>query len=232
MMLVKSVQDRDGVFVGLRQFQEYFQTPALRQSIGHTLAVAGDGDRDHDSAGIHVRLRADAQLHAAEGHVPRHRADADPGAVAAGRDLVHPVVRYAGPAQVDAGRRLGLWADRHHHQLDLCGVSACVDDHPDVAAAVRRAAVRGGGIARHADVAQVLYHHSARREVRSDQRGDGGFFLFRQRIRHPEGHRRQLQRARTRHLQAGHRPAELQQGRGRQHRCCWCRSWSRSSSTG
>jgi iron(III) transport system permease protein len=41
MLLVKSLQDRDGVFVGLRQFQEYFQTPALRQSIVHTLAVAG-----------------------------------------------------------------------------------------------------------------------------------------------------------------------------------------------
>jgi iron(III) transport system permease protein len=41
MILVKSVQDRDGAFVGLRQFQEYFQTPALRQSILHTLAVAG-----------------------------------------------------------------------------------------------------------------------------------------------------------------------------------------------
>ncbi len=41
MLLVKSVQDKDGLFVGLRQFEEYFQTPALRQSILHTLAVAG-----------------------------------------------------------------------------------------------------------------------------------------------------------------------------------------------
>src|SRR6202162_6694124 len=40
MILVKSVQDRDGVFVGLRQFQEYLQTPALRTSILHTLSVA------------------------------------------------------------------------------------------------------------------------------------------------------------------------------------------------
>ncbi len=40
MLLVKSVQDRDGVFVGLQQFREYLQTPALQQSILHTLAVA------------------------------------------------------------------------------------------------------------------------------------------------------------------------------------------------
>ncbi|HEY3179666.1 MAG TPA: putative 2-aminoethylphosphonate ABC transporter permease subunit [Casimicrobiaceae bacterium] len=40
MILVKSVQDRDGAFVGLLQFQQYFQTPALRQSIVNTLWVA------------------------------------------------------------------------------------------------------------------------------------------------------------------------------------------------
>jgi iron(III) transport system permease protein len=39
-ILVKSVQDKDGHFVGLRQFIDYFQTPALQQSILHTLAVA------------------------------------------------------------------------------------------------------------------------------------------------------------------------------------------------
>ena len=40
MILVKSVQDRDGVFVGLAQFREYFATPSLRQSIWNTLWVA------------------------------------------------------------------------------------------------------------------------------------------------------------------------------------------------
>jgi iron(III) transport system permease protein len=40
MILVKSVQDRDGAFVGLKQFQDYLQTPALRTSILHTLSVA------------------------------------------------------------------------------------------------------------------------------------------------------------------------------------------------
>ncbi|TMH35533.1 MAG: putative 2-aminoethylphosphonate ABC transporter permease subunit [Betaproteobacteria bacterium] len=41
MILVKSVQDRDGAFVGLQQFRDYFDTPALRQSIVHTLSIAG-----------------------------------------------------------------------------------------------------------------------------------------------------------------------------------------------
>src|SRR5450432_3366030 len=40
MILVKSVEDKNGAFVGLQQFQDYFQTPALQQSILHTLSVA------------------------------------------------------------------------------------------------------------------------------------------------------------------------------------------------
>ena len=40
MILVKSVQDKDGAFVGLLQFQQYFQTAALRQSIVNTLLIA------------------------------------------------------------------------------------------------------------------------------------------------------------------------------------------------
>src|SRR5437899_708413 len=40
MILVKSVQDKGGAFVGLLQFQQYFETPALRQSIVNTLWVA------------------------------------------------------------------------------------------------------------------------------------------------------------------------------------------------
>jgi iron(III) transport system permease protein len=39
-ILVKSVQDKSGAFVGLAQFREYFATPALRSSIWNTLWVA------------------------------------------------------------------------------------------------------------------------------------------------------------------------------------------------
>ncbi|MEO7156690.1 MAG: putative 2-aminoethylphosphonate ABC transporter permease subunit [Vicinamibacterales bacterium] len=39
-ILVKSLQDRNGAFVGLLQFREYFGTPALNHSIWNTLWVA------------------------------------------------------------------------------------------------------------------------------------------------------------------------------------------------
>jgi len=39
-ILVKSVQDKAGAFVGLQQFQDYFATPALQSSIWNTLWVA------------------------------------------------------------------------------------------------------------------------------------------------------------------------------------------------
>lgn len=40
MILVKSVQDKDGAFVGLDLFRAYLATPALRQSIWNTLWIA------------------------------------------------------------------------------------------------------------------------------------------------------------------------------------------------
>src|SRR5580765_6807543 len=40
MILVKSVQDKEGAFVGLLQFREYLATPRLRDSIWNTLWVA------------------------------------------------------------------------------------------------------------------------------------------------------------------------------------------------
>jgi iron(III) transport system permease protein len=39
-ILVKSVEDRNGAFVGLLQFRDYFATPALSRSIWNTLWVA------------------------------------------------------------------------------------------------------------------------------------------------------------------------------------------------
>ncbi len=39
-LLSKSLEDMDGNFVGLQNFQEYFQTPALLTSITNSLSVA------------------------------------------------------------------------------------------------------------------------------------------------------------------------------------------------
>ncbi len=40
MVVMKCVEDRDGRFVGLANFSAYFQTPALWNSVGHSLFVA------------------------------------------------------------------------------------------------------------------------------------------------------------------------------------------------
>ena len=39
-LLSKSLEDMDGNFVGLQNFHEYFQTPALLNSITNSLSVA------------------------------------------------------------------------------------------------------------------------------------------------------------------------------------------------
>ena len=62
---------------------------------------------------------------------------------------------------------------------------------------------------------QFLHHHAAFRALRAGERRDGRLLVHGQRFRHSEGHRRQLPRARDRHLPAGHRTAELQPRRGR-----------------
>ena len=67
-ILVKSVQDKDGAFVGLLQFREYFGTPrAPAVDLEHALGGA-DRDGDHRPARLHVRLCADALVHARQGH--------------------------------------------------------------------------------------------------------------------------------------------------------------------
>jgi len=77
MILVKSVQDKDGAFVGLLQFRQYFETAALRQSIVNTLFRRDDRDRYHRAARVRLRVRAHAIMHAVARLLPRHRADAN-----------------------------------------------------------------------------------------------------------------------------------------------------------
>ena len=82
-ILLQAVQDSDGAFVGLANFIEYAETPALLQCLWNSLWVSAAGHADHGAAGLRLRLRADAQLHAAQGAVPQHHAGAAAGAVAA-----------------------------------------------------------------------------------------------------------------------------------------------------
>ena len=97
----------------------------------------------------------------------------------------------------------------------------------------RRAPVRGGGVAaaRRAGASSSRSRCPAP-STASSARAMVVFTLRGQRLRHSEGDRRQLQRARHRHLQAGDRPAELQQGRGGRPDPAGAGGASPSSSTG
>ena len=65
------------------------------------------------AAGVRLRLRAAAELHALEGLLPGIGADPDPRAVAAAGDLVHLPVRQPGFPQGPAVGRPDLWSRRH-----------------------------------------------------------------------------------------------------------------------
>ena len=79
--------------------------------------------------------------------------------------------------------------------------------------------------------ARVPDRHAAGRALRPDHRGVRRLHAGRHRFRHRQGDRRPVQRAGDRRLQAGDRPAELPDGRGGRHSCCWCRRCSPSRST-
>ncbi len=183
------------------------------------LRAADDGG--HGPAGLRLRLRDPAQPHPVQGDLAQPRDDPDPGAVAARGDLVHLPVRQPGRVQVHArvGRaEVDLRHAGHGAGDDLCVVPARGHDPDGGTRAVRCAPVRGRRCARHQRAPQVLHDHAAGREVRPDLRLHGGVHDGGIRVRRAQGHRRQHQRAGGRHLQAGDRPAELRDGRGRRPR--------------
>ena len=65
MILVKSVQDKDGAFVGLHQFREYFARRRCARSIWNTLWVATVVTAITIPLAFRLRVCADALLHAA-----------------------------------------------------------------------------------------------------------------------------------------------------------------------
>ena len=183
MILVKSVQDKDGAFVGLQQFIDYFQTPALRQSILHTLSIA------LAVTGITIPLAFTFAYALTRSCMPfkgTFRVIALTPILAPSLLAAISFIQWFGTQGLLKGLlggRQDLRSDRHHPELDLRGVSARADDRPHGAAARRRKTVRSGGIAGNADAAPLLHHHAARREIRPDQRRDGGLFLYGQRLR-------------------------------------------------
>ena len=99
--------------------------------------------------------------------------------------------------------------------MTFCRIPARRDDPARRVVVVGRAPVRGGRLDGHVGVAQVRDDHAAGRPLWPDLGGDGRVHDGGVRVRRAEGHRRQLQRAGDRHLQAGDRPAELPDRRRR-----------------
>ena len=211
----RACRTSDGAFVGLLQFREYFGTPALQQSIWNTLWVATV------VTAITVPL-AFTYAYA----LTRSRM---PGKVVFRVIALTPILAPSLLAAIsfiqwfgNQGLLKGLLGGASVYGPIGIIISSVYATFPHAlmivahrAAALRRPALRGRGVAAHADAGGKFFTITLPgAQVRPRQRGDGRVLLHGERLRHPEGDRRQLQRAGGRHLQAGDRPAELQQGRG------------------
>ena len=174
----------------------------------------------HRAARLRLRLRADAQLHAASRALFRtHHADPAAGAVAAVGHLADLLVRQPGRRSSAGSHR---WASTRStaRRASCCrrvlrGLPACADD-PDHRAdrSPTRASTRPPTpwAPRAARKFFTITLPGAKYGLISAALVD--LHAGDHRLRHPEGDRRQLQHARHRRLQAGHRPAGLPEGRG------------------
>ena len=231
-IFVRAVQGREGEFVGLQHFAAYFATPALARSVWNSVWVS--------LAVTAITLPAAFVFAYA---LTRSRMRFKPALrLIALIPLLAPSLLPAisfiqwfgnqGAAKWLMGGVFGLRRARHHPVRGLQLLPARADDPDRGARAGRRAAVRGRRRARHAPPAPLLHHHPAGLQVRPALRRDGGVQLHHQRLRRAQGDRRQLQRARRRRVQAGDRPAQLLDRRGRGPACCSCPRWWPSPSTG
>ena len=216
LMLGKSLQGPGDEFVGLANYVRYFSTPALFQSVGNSLWVSFLSTAITVPAGVRLRLRAHALAHAAARALQDDRARPDPRSLAPARARPRLPLRQPGARQGAAPRAQHLRADRHRHGRGLHDVPARAPHHPGGAGPRRRAALRGGGGAAGVAAAHLLDGDAARRALRADQRDVRRVHHRDHRLRRAQGHRRAVQRAGDRRLQAGDRPAELSDGRGRQ----------------
>ena len=196
-ILVKSVEDRNGAFVGLLQFREYLATPSLQQSISNTLWVA------FAVTAITIPLAFTFAYALTRSCMPFK-----------GMFRVIALTPILAPSLLSAISFIQWFGNQGVLKALLGGkqvygalgiiISSVYATFPHALMIVltallagRPPLVRGCRIAGHPHAAQVPDHHPARREIRPDQRGDGGVLLYRQRLRDPEDHRRQFQRSRA-----------------------------------
>lgn len=85
-MLVKSVQNEQGEFVGLAYFAQYFSSAALWQSLRNTLVAWYQCDGDCRHPRVWLRLRIDPLLYTGEKFVSSVRQCADSRAFITARD--------------------------------------------------------------------------------------------------------------------------------------------------
>ena len=217
-MMSKSVRDHDGVFVGLANYIDYFATPALTWSIGNSLQVATITTLITVTVGFTFAYALTRSCIPLKGLFQSITMIPIPGAVAAARHRAGLPLRHPGADQGAAVRALHLRPDRHR---DRGGVlhPAARHHHPDhLAVHRRRPPVRSGGGAAREPNEDLLHRHSARLPVRPHQRRVRGVHPRDHGFRGAQGHRRGLQRAGHRRLQAGDRAAELRDGGGGERR--------------
>ncbi len=133
--------------------------------------------------------------------------------VAAARHRAGLSVRQSGHAQGADVRRQYLWPDRHRHRLGVLHLSARLPDHLHRPRDLGCAAVRGRHLAARHPLAHLLDRHHSRRTLRSGLGGLRGVQSGDHRLWPAQSNRRAIQRARRRHLQTSHRPAEFRNGR-------------------
>ena len=198
-ILVKSVQDKDGAFVGFGQFLDYLQTPALVESLTNTLLVAiivtvvtiplaftfaYALTRSCMPAKGVFRLIALTPILAPSllAAISFIQWFGNQGAL---KGLLFGHTVY-GPIGIVISSIYAIFP----HALMIVLTSLLLTDGRLYEAAESLGTTRR----------RVLHHHAAGRALRPGQRGDGRLLVHGERFRHPEGDRRQLQRARDRHL--------------------------------
>ena len=221
-MLAEELREpRTASFVGLANYVHYFSTPALSASIVNSLTIALISTAITVPAGLRLRLRADPQRMPAKGLfktialVPILVPSLLPGIALVylfgNQGLIKGLLfghEIYGPIGIVIAEVFFTFP----HALIIILTAL---------AHLRRAALRGGGGAARARRRGSSHRHPARRALRADQRRLRGVHPGHHRLRRAEGDRRAVQRARHRRLQAGHRPAELRDGRGGRAWSCW-----------
>ena len=213
-MMSKSVRDHDGVFVGFANYIDYFSTPALTYSIWNSLQVASITTFITVTIGFTFAYALTRSCIPLKGlfqsitMIPILVPSLLPGIALVYlfgtqgliRELMFGHSIY-GPIGIVIAEVFFTLPHAHHHP-----------DHLTVHRGLPP--VRGRGSAAGEPAPDLPHRHASRLPLRPHQRRVRRVHPVDHRLRRTQGHRRRLQRAGHRRLQAGDRAAELRDGRG------------------